>query len=270
MSNILADKYNLKEVIAFVQSSSIINKGLVLLELLQNLKYQEITKELYDLCIKTFEIEYCTHNTDTPRVLRLSDFIEYETFQSGFVLKIFQLIQNSKNKNINKYRLIDDFYYAFDSKKWSFKDLSIEQIEKFFNNKLETVFYEMFFVLLQSNLLHISGEFIYYIDSKNIEYLYRYYDFDFLPDSDFRMADFLDIDALRKFPNVAQNMLAIYERSKNFSKYVLPVFEMEKIMSENFDDETFLDFSELFIEKYFTDVKELRNMTEYVSSLKSS
>lgn len=269
ISYILAREHNLKEIIEFVQSSYILNKGLVLLELLQNLKHQEISNELYDLCIKTFEEEYCTNDTVTARTLSLSDFIEYEKFQSGFVLKIFQYIQNSKNTNINKYRLIDDFYYGIEPKRWSFKDLSIEQIEKFFGDKLEPVFYEMFFVLIQSNLLHTSGEFIYYIASKNIEYLYRYYDLYFLPDSEFKMSDYLDIDALRKFPNVAQNMLVIYERSKNFSRYTLPIFDMEKIMSENFNDQTFLEFSELFIEKYISEVEDLKNMASYVSSLKN-
>ena len=51
---------------------------------------------------------------------------------------------------------------------------------------------------------------------------------------------------------------------------MLPVFDMKKIMSKNFDDKTFLEFSELFIEKYITAMEDLKNMASYVSSLKSS
>lgn len=270
ISSIIADKYNLKEFIGFIQSSFVINKELLLLELLQNLKCQDISIELYDLCIKTIEDEFCTHDSVTPRGLRLTDFIEYEKFKPGFVLKIFQLIQNSDNKNINKYRLLEDFYYCVESRQWSFKDLTIEQIETFFGDKVEPVFYEMFFTLIQSNILHISGDFLHYIASKNIEYLYRYYDFYFIHDDEFRKSDFLDIDALSRFPNVAQNMLIVYERSKNLIKYIIPVYEMEKIMLKNFDDKAFLEFAELFVEKYITELKDLGYMASYVSSLKSN
>lgn len=270
ISYILASKYNLREIIYFVQSSAIKNKGFVLLELLQNLKSQEINSELYDLCINTFEKEYCTYDIATPKLLRLSAFIEYEKYLSGFVLKTFQMIQRSKNKNINKYRLIEDFYYSPEKQKWSYNDLPIEQIEKFFGDKLEPVYYEMFFVLLQSNSLHLSGDFICHIASKNIEYLYRYYDFYFFRDNGFTMSDYLDIGVLRKFPNIARNMLVIYERSKNFSKYVLPVYDIENIIAENFEDETFLEFSELFIEEHMSNLNDLENMSCYVSSLKNS
>lgn len=270
ISFILAGKYNLKEIIAFVQSSSILNKGLVLLELLQNLKRPEISRELYDLCIKTFEVEYCSYDIVTPRVIRLSNFIEYEKFHSGFILKIFQIIQSSKNTNINKYNLIDDFYYGVESKRWSFKDLSIDQVEKFFGDKLDSVFYEMFFSLIQLNLLHVSGDFIHYIASKNIEYLYRYYDFYFIQDSGFRMSHYLDVGILSRFSNVPQKMLIIYERGKHILKYIIPVHEMEDIMSKNLNDQTFSEFSKLFVEKYAADIKDLGYMASYVSSLKSS
>lgn len=269
ISYILASKYDLREIIYFVQSSSIKNKGLALLELLQNLKRQEITSELYDLCIITFEKEYCTYDIATPRLLQLSSFMEYEKFQAGFILKIFQTIQSSKNKNSDKYRLIEDFYNCFGEEKWSYCELSIERIEKYFGDKLKSVYYEMFFVLLQSNLLHISGEFVCHIASKNIEYLYRYYDLYFLRDDEFTMSDYLDIDVLRKFPNIARNMLAVYERCKNVSGFWFSFYNLDTIMAKNFDERSFLEFSELFVERYLTEETDLNNMANCVSSLKS-
>lgn len=269
VSNILADKYDLKEFIAFVQTLNIKNKELLLLELLQNLTHPDISLELYDLCIKNIEEAYCTYDRATPRLLRLGDFIEYENFKSGFILKIFQIIQNSKNKNASKYKLIEEFYCGIGSNNWTSKDLSIEQIKKFFRDKLESVFYEMFFVLLQSNQLHASGDFVYHIASQNIEYLYRYYDLYFIDDKEFRMSEYLDIDALKRFPNMEQNMLIVYDRSKKFTKYIKPIHELTEIISKNFDDATFSKFSELFVEKYSTELKDLDILASCVSSLKS-
>jgi hypothetical protein len=54
---------------------------------------------------------------------------------------------------------------------------------------------------------------------KNIEYLYRYYDFYFLHEERFSISSYLDVDALCKLPNVAQNLLVIYERSKKLVEY---------------------------------------------------
>lgn len=103
---------------------------------------------------------------------------------------------------------------------------------------------------------------------KNIEYLYRYYDFYFLHEERFSISSYLDVDALCKLPNVAQNLLVIYERSKKLSKYFLPVFTVDKIISQNLTDETFVEFSQIFIDKYFNEEKDLGYMTTFVCSFK--
>ena len=126
----------------------------------------------------------------------------------------------------------------------------------------------MFFILIKKNILHTSEKFINYLAMKNVEYLYRYYDLYFLHEEEFSMSSYLDVDALRKLPNVAQNLLVIYERSKKLSKYFLPVFTVEKIMSQNLTDETFVEFSQIFIDKYVDKEKDLNYMSTYVCSLK--
>ena len=144
----------------------------------------------------------------------------------------------------------------------------MQTIEEFFGTELAPVFYEMFFVLIKKNILHTSEKFIHYLAMKNIEYLYRYYDLYFLHEEEFSMSSYLDVDALRKIPNVAQNLLVIYERSKKLSKYFLPVFTVEKIMSQNLTDETFVEFFQIFIDKYVDKEKDLSYMSTYVCSLK--
>ena len=71
-----------------------------------------------------------------------------------------------------------------------------------------------------------------------------------------------------KLPNVAQNLLVIYERSKKLSKYFLPIFTVDKIISQNLTDETFVEFSQIFIDKYFNEEKDLGYMTTFVCSFK--
>ncbi len=257
------------EFINYVQASSMTNRNIMLLELLRNLKCEDITPHLYDLCLKTFQDEYCSDGKTPNRVFFVSELAEFEKFQSGFICQIFKHIMQSNNKNFNKYRTIYDFFIETHSNGWTYNDLSMEEIEKFFGNELESVFYEMFFVLIKKNILHTSDKFIHYLAEKNVEYLYRYYDLYFIHEEEFSFSSYLDIDALRNLPNVAQNLLVICERSKKFSKYILPVFTIEKIMSQNLNDETFTEFSRLFIDKYLTNEKDLKYMSTYVSSLKS-
>ena len=156
------------------------------------------------------------------------------------------------------------------SNRWTHNGLSIEEIETLFGEELESVFCEMFFILIKKNILYTSDKFIHYLAEKDIEYLYRYYDLYFIHEEEFSFLSYLDIHALSKLPNVAQNLLIIYERSKKFSKYILPVFTIEKIMSNNLNDETYVQFTQLFIDKHIDEEKELKDMSTYVSSLKST
>lgn len=264
----LSQKNKTIEFIDFIQLSSITHKNVMLLELLRNLKCKDITSSLYDMCLQTFKNEYCTFDRISNRVFNVIEFIEFEKFQPGFIYTVFKFIQQSNNNNLNKYRTIDDFYIEMPSNGWTYHELSMQTIEEFFGSELEPVFYEMFFILIKKNILHTSEKFINYLAMKNVEYLYRYYDLYFLHEEEFSMSSYLDVDALRKLPNVAQNLLVVYERSKKLSKYFLPVFTVEKIISQNLTDETFAEFSQIFIDKYVDKEKDLSYMSTYVCSLK--
>ena len=264
----LSEKNKTIEFIDFIQSSSITHKNVMLLELLRTLKCKDITSSLYDMCLQTFKNEYCTFDRTSNRVFNVIDFIEFENFQSGFICTIFKFIQQSNNNNLNKYRTIDDFYIEMRSSGWTYNELSMQTIEEFFGSELESVFYEMFFILIKKNILHTSEKFINYLAMKNIEYLYRYYDLYFLHEDEFSMSSYLDVDALRNLPNVPQNLLVVYERGKKLSKYFLPIFTVEKIISQNLTDETFVEFSQIFIDKYFNEEKDLGYMTTFVCSFK--
>lgn len=266
----LSEKNKTIDFIDFIQSTSMTHKSVMLLELLRNIKCKDIIASLYDLCLQTFKNEYCLCDKTSNRVFNVIDFIEFEKFQPGFICTIFKYIQQSNNNNLNKYRIIDDFYIEMHSNGWTYHELSMQTIELFFGNELETVFYEMFFILIKKNILDTSEKFIYYLAMKNVEYLYRYYDLYFLHEEKFTMSSYLDVDVLCKLPNVAQNFLIIYERSKKFSKYILPIYAIEKIMSNNLTDETFTEFSQLFIDKYIAEENDLEHMSIYISSLKSN
>lgn len=270
ISNIIALRYNLKEIIGFVQISSLCNKRIVLLELLRNLRTDQISIDLYELGVSMIKEEYCIGNNNSQRLIRLSNYLEYEKFKPGFILQIFEAIQNLVNSNIAKYSLLEDFYIKIGSNQWSYKKLSIEQIESCFGEKVQSVYYEMFFIMIKSNLLHVTNDFIEHISSKNIEYLYRYYDLFFVHDKDFRSTDYLEIDLLKKFPNLAENMLKIYERSKQIVKFYFSEHSIKSIIKQNFNDQTFKEFVELFVKKYSAVVEDLNNMAEFVASLKSS
>ena len=264
----LSEKNKTIEFIDFIQLSSITHKNVMLLELLRNLKCKDITSSLYDMCLQTFKNEYCTFDRISNRVFNVIDFIEFEKFQPGFICTVFKFIQQSNNNNLNKYRTIDDFYTEMPSSGWTYHELSMQTIEESFGSELETVFYEMFFILIKKNILHTTEEFIYYLAMKNVEYLYRYYDLYFLHEEEFSMSSYLDVDALCKLPNVAQNLLVVYERSKKISKYFLPGFTVEKIISSNLTDETFVEFSQIFVAKYLNEEKDLNNMATIICSLK--
>lgn len=267
IANIISYNDKTIEFIDFILTSSMINKNIMILELLKNLKCKDISLQLYNLCLKTFKNEYCVKN-ETNSVLYVSEFIEFEKFQSGFILKIFKFILESNNKNLNKYRIIDDFFIEMKTNEWSYKNLQIEKIESFFGEELKSVYYEMFFILIKKNILHTSDKFIHYLAEKDIEYLYRYYDLFFIHEEYFSTS-YLDIDVLKQLPNIANNLLVIYDRSKKISKYSFPIYAIEKIMSNNLNDESFLDFSQIFIDKYISEKKDLQYMSTYVSSLKS-
>lgn len=265
---LLSEKNRIIDFIDFIQSSSVTHKNAILLELFSNLKLKDMNISLYNLCLQTFKNEYCLCDKTSNRVFRVIDFIEFEKFRPGFICTIFKFIQQSNNNNLNKYRIIDDFYTEIHTNGWTYHELSMRTIELFFGNELETVFYEMFFILIKKNILHTTEEFIYYLAMKNVEYLYRYYDLYFLHEEEFSMSSYLDVDALCKLPNVAQNLLVVYERSKKISKYFLPVFTVEKIISSNLTDETFVEFSQIFIAKYLNEEKDLNNMATIICSLK--
>ena len=255
------------EFIDFIQSSSVANKRVWLLTLFCNLKCKDITSSIYDLCIKTFKDEYCSSDQNSSRVINVSELVEFEKFQSGFICSIFKLIQQSTNNNLSKYMTIDDFFIEIDANGWSYSSFSIEEIEAFFIDDVELVYYEMFFMLIKKNVLHATENFIHYLAKKKPEYLYRYYDLYFLHEDGFSSSSYLDVKALRKLPNIAQNLLVIYERSLTHFNYILPIFTIEIIMSNNLTNETFVEFSQLFIDKYIADEKNLRNMTSYISLL---
>lgn len=265
---LLYEKNRIIDFINFIQSSSVTHKNAILLELFSNLKLKDMNTSLYNLCLQTFKNEYCLCDRTSNRVFRVINFIEFEKFRPGFICTIFKFIQQSKNNNLNKYRIIDDFYTEIHTNGWTYHELSMRTIELFFGNELETVFYEMFFILIKKNILHTTEEFIYYLAMKNVEYLYRYYDLYFLHEEEFSMSSYLDVDALCKLPNVAQNLLVVYGRSKKISKYFLPVFTVEKIISSNLTDETFVEFSQIFIAKYLNEEEDLNNMATIISSLK--
>ncbi len=267
IANIISYHDKTIEFIDFVLTSSMINKNIMILELLKNLKCKDISLQLYNLCLKTFKDEYCVKN-ETNSVLYVSEFIEFEKFQSGFILTIFKFILESNNKNLNKYRIIDDFFIEMKTNEWSYKNLQIEKIESFFGEELKSVFYEMFFVLIKKNILHSSDKFIHYLAKKDIEYLYRYYDLFFIHEEYFS-SSYLDIDALKQLPNIANNLLVIYDRSKKISKYGLSIYAIKNIMLNNLNNESFLEFAQLFIDKYISEKKDLEDMSTYVSSLKS-
>ena len=265
---LLSEKNRIIDFIDFIQSSSVTHKNAILLELFSNLKLKDMNTSLYKLCLQTFKNEYCLCDRTSNRVFRVIDFIEFEKFRPGFICTIFKFIQQSNNNNLNKYRIIDDFYTEIHTNGWTYHELSMRTIELFFGNELETVFYEMFFILIKKNILHTTEGFIYYLAMKNVEYLYRYYDLYFLHEEEFSMSSYLDVDALCKLPNVAQNLLVVYGRSKKISKYSLPVFTVEKIISSNLTDETFVEFSQIFIAKYLNEEKDLNNMATIICSLK--
>lgn len=265
---LLSEKNRIIDFINFIQSSSVTHKNAILLELFSNLKLKDMNTSLYNLCLQTFKNEYCLCDRTSNRVFRVINFIEFEKFRPGFICTIFKFIQQSKNNNLNKYRIINDFYTEIHTNGWTYHELSMRTIELFFGNELETVFYEMFFILIKKNILHTTEKFIYYLAMKNVEYLYRYYDLYFLHEEGFSMSSYLDVDALCKLPNVAQNLLVVYGRSKKISKYFLPVFTVEKIISSNLTDETFVEFSQIFIAKYLNEEEDLNNMATIISSLK--
>lgn len=265
---LLSEKNRIIDFIDFIQSSSVTHKSAILLELFSNLKLKDMNTSLYNLCLQTFKNEYCLCDRTSNRVFRVIDFIEFEKFRPGFICTIFKFIQQSNNNNLNKYRIIDDFYTEIHTNGCTYHELSMRTIELFFGNELDTVFYEMFFILIKKNILHTTEGFIYYLAMKNVEYLYRYYDLYFLQEEEFSMSSYLDVDALCKLPNVAQNLLVVYGRSKKISKYFLPVFTVEKIISSNLTDETFVEFSQIFIAKYLNEEKDLNYMARIICSLK--
>lgn len=64
-------------------------------------------------------------------------------------------------------------------------------------------------------------------------------------------------------------MLDVYERCKNVSGFWFSFYNLNTIMAENFDESSFMEFSELFVERYLTEKTDLNNMANCVSSLKS-
>lgn len=266
--SLLQEKNKIIDFIDFIQSSFVTHKNAILLELLSNLKSKDINTTLYNLCLETFKNEYCLCDSVSNRVFKVIDFIEFENFRPGFICTIFKLIQQSNNNNLNKYRIIEDFYIEIHANEWTCHELSMQTIELFFENELENVFYDMFFMLIKKNIIYTSEKFINYLAMKNIEYLYRYYDLYFSYEQEYLISNYLDINALSKLPNAVQNLLVVYERSKKISKSTLSIFNIEKIISSNLTDETFVEFSQIFIAKYLNEEKDLNNMATVVSSLK--
>ncbi len=268
-ASILAKNYDIEDIINYIVKSQFPNKRTILLDFLQYVPQEKISIGLYDLCFETIKEEFCTCDSISQKTYRLCDFITYEHFKQGFICKVFKTIQESTNNNPAKYALIEDFYEVIEPNGWSCKGFSKKDLALFFGNDLESVFFELFFAAIKNNGLLVSEKFINYIATIKIEYLYRYYDLFFIHDNRFKARDYLDVAALKNFPDIENNLLTIYERSKLYSKIIVPVHEMKEIMSKNLTNETYMTFIELFIDKYISNMKDLQTMAWYLSSLNS-
>lgn len=219
---------------------------------------QDISDDFYAECLNIIEAE--NFNGDYWDIYHLLAFEEYK---KGFVLEVFNRFIRAYDNDKKPNKSILEMFYSFNWEEFGQHQLNIEKIESFFGDKVESVYYDTSFILVGYDHSMVHDKFFEYIVTKDIKYLYKYYELIFENHS-----DWLKYNLLKKFPNQAQNLLnifdAIYKKTdKNERwKFFRPSFRnlLEKIIDKN-EYDVFVD---LFIKKYIDKYDNLHDLEAMV------
>lgn len=205
---------------------------------------QDISDDFYEECLNIIEAEnFNGGHWDFYHLLA------FEDYKSGFVLEVFNRFISAYDNDKKQNKTAIEIFYSLDWEGLGKHQLSIEKVESFFGDKVESVYYDTCFKLVGYNYSMVLNNFIEYIVTKNINYMYKYYELLFEDHS-----KWLKYDLLKKFPNQAQNLLnifdAIYQKTDNSQRWKYFGSSFQISIDKMIDKHEYDVFVDLFIKKY--------------------
>lgn len=232
-------------VYTLIVDSNLEEKNIWLFQLFTLLRVDQINEEIYGFVIKLFKIKYIDSKPASKwGNERLSNLLHFEEYKAGLILSIFRLIDKEvKKRKIHSFAFIDDFYNYQNGYFIDRQNFDEKRMISIFKDEYDKLYINLFFAALDMGYNHLrANNFLQYLVSKNLNYIYRYYDI--VLNSNNHNIDFDIIKSVEDKTAVIHNILVSHVKKSilvlNFSVNdifrIITVDETVNVLSSLVDD----------------------------------